>query len=63
MKKFIPYEKLSKKQQKILNRQKRTTWGCLSPVTRKPQNSKAYSRAGTKHWKDDFPELRPCFLF
>lgn len=51
MEKFIPYEKLSKKRQRELNASRRTTWGSLNPVTRKPQNSKAYNRRKTQDWK------------
>ena len=40
---FTPYEKMSKKQQKELNNQKRVTWG-FQPVTRVKQSGKAYSR-------------------
>ena len=45
--KFIPYEKLSKKEKEKLNKARRQTWGPMSPVTRKPENSKAYNRAKT----------------
>lgn len=41
--KYIPYEKLSKKKKRELDAVKRTTWS-ISPVTRKPVNSKAYNR-------------------
>lgn len=51
MKKHIPFEKLSKKQQRAQNAQKRATWGELNPVTRKPENSKAYNRAKAQSWK------------
>jgi hypothetical protein len=44
MKKMIPYEKLSKKQQRALNNSKRVTWGNLNPITRIPPNSRAYNR-------------------
>lgn len=44
MEKFIPYEKLSKKEKRKLNQARRQTWGCLNPVTRKPENSRAYNR-------------------
>ena len=44
MEKFIPYEKMSKKERRKLDRSRRQTWGCLSPVTRKPENSRAYNR-------------------
>lgn len=41
---------------------KRQTWGELNPVTRKPQNSKAYNRKRTQKWKKELPDLRPfCF--
>ena len=45
MEKFIPYEKLSKKEKRRLDLSRRTTWGNLNPVTRKPASSKAYNRA------------------
>jgi hypothetical protein len=44
MEKFTPYEKLSKRRQRELNRHKRRQWGSQSPVTRKPQNPQAYNR-------------------
>lgn len=44
MEKFVPFEKLSKKKQQELNKQRRTTWGGLNPTTRKPDNSRAYNR-------------------
>ena len=57
MEKFIPYEKLSKKKQRELNRRKRGTWGELSPVTRKPENPKAYNRRKALSWKE--PDFVP----
>lgn len=62
MEKFIPYEKLSKKEQRRLNSARRGTWGALSPVTRKPQSSKAYNRKRTQAWKKDVPYLRSSYL-
>ena len=44
MERFVPYEKLSKKKKKELDRAKRGTWGCLDPVTRVKPNGKAYNR-------------------
>lgn len=52
MKKLIPYEKLSKKKQRELDRLKRNTWGELNPVTRKPENPKAYNRRKARNWND-----------
>ncbi|MBO5867536.1 MAG: hypothetical protein J6Q54_01350 [Oscillospiraceae bacterium] len=44
MKKFVPYEKLSKKERRKQDSARRNTWGALKPVTRKPKNSRAYDR-------------------
>ena len=52
MERFIPYEKLSKKKQRELDRLKRNTWGELNPVTRKPENPKAYNRRKARNWND-----------
>ena len=48
MSKFIPYEKLSKKEKRKQDSKKRNTWGSFSPVIRKPENSKAYNRSDMK---------------
>ena len=55
MEKFIPYEKLSKKEKRKLDQAKRQTWGDLNPVTRKPENSKAYNRNKARNWKREQP--------
>ena len=52
MDKFIPYEKLSKKQQKAYNARKRRTWS-INPVTRRPDDPKAYKRKKTRKWDQD----------
>jgi hypothetical protein len=62
MEKYIPYEKLSKKEKRKLDNAKRSTWGDLNPVTRKPQNSKAYNRRKAQSWKrDGAPDSVPSF--
>lgn len=53
MKKLIPYEKLSKKKRRELNAKKRGSWGGMNPVTRKPENPKAYNRKKAQRWKGD----------
>lgn len=53
MDKFIPYEKLSKKEKRKIDQARRQTWGNLSPVTRKPESSKAYNRKKAQNWKRD----------
>ena len=63
MEKFIPYEKLSKKEKRALDARKRGTWGGLNPVTRKPANPRAYDRNKAKRWKDDDAPSSPCLFF
>lgn len=52
MAKFIPKDKLSKKAQKELNRQRRVTWG-FSPVTKTVDNRKIYSRKQKAQNRED----------
>ena len=52
MEKFIPYEKLSKKEKKRRDAMKRGTWHGINPVTRKPVSSKAYNRRKAGKWYD-----------
>ena len=63
MEKFIPYEKLSKKEKRKLDLAKRQTWGKLNPVTRKPENSKAYNRNKARNWKRDYHETSSGYFF
>lgn len=44
MQKFIPFAKLSKKAQQVMNKNKRKSWGNIDPTTKRPANSKAYNR-------------------
>lgn len=62
MKKYIPYGKLSKKEKRRLDSARRGTWGPVAPVTRKPQNSKAYSRQKAQNWKKELPDSVSCFV-
>ncbi len=55
MDKYIPYERLSKKEKRKLDAVRRNTWGDLNPVTRKPENSKAYNRRKAQSWKKEIP--------
>ena len=59
MEKFIPYEKLSKKEKRKIDAAKRTTWGEINPITRKPQNSKAYNRNKSRNWQREYHEPIP----
>ena len=60
MEKFIPYEKLSKKEKRKMDLSKRQTWNSLNPVTRKPVSSKAYNRRKAQSWKKDIPFSARC---
>lgn len=61
MKQFVPDEKLSKKKQRELNKQKRGSWGDLNPVTRKSEHLKAYNRKKARQrWSDS--DRRTCLL-
>lgn len=53
MNKFIPYEKLAKRQKREIDSTRRGSWGGINPVTRKPPNPKAYNRKKTRTWMDD----------
>ena len=63
METYIPYEKLSKKEKRRLDNQRRNTWGEVNPVTRKPENSKAYNRSKARNWKRDDHEPIPGIFF
>lgn len=56
MDKFIPKEKLSKKEIKKLNNKKRVVWSGVSPVTRKPKSKKAYDRKKARQINKDLNE-------
>ena len=62
MEKFIPYEKLSKKEKRRLDNARRQNWGEMNPVTRKPQNSRAYNRKKTQDWKREMPHDAVSFI-
>lgn len=63
MEKFIPYEKLSKKEKRKIDAAQRKTWGELNPVTRKPKNSKAYIRNKSRNWMCDRHETNSGTFF
>ena len=53
MKKHVSYDKLSKKKQLKIDKEKRGTWFGINPVTRKPESSRAYNRRKAQDWKKD----------
>lgn len=56
MEKFIPYENLSKKQQRKIDAMKRGSWGDVNPVSRKVESKKVYNRKRTQDWKKELPD-------
>lgn len=56
MEKFVPYEKMSKKQKREINKEKRNLWS-MNPVTRKSENKKAYNRKKLRRDYDSSAEL------
>ncbi len=60
MERYIPYDKMSKKQKKEWDSKQRTIWGG-NPVTRKTENKKHYNRKKVQRIdKSDFSE--PLFF-
>ena len=53
MARFVPKDKLSKKAQKELNRQRRITWD-FSPVTKTVDSKKLYNRKRNARNRDDY---------
>ena len=44
MGKYISYEKMSKKQQKLVNASQRGSWGNVKPITKVKASAKVYNR-------------------
>ena len=53
MKKFVEYEKLSKKQKRAIDKAKRASWGDVSPVSKKVESAKIYNRKKCRRWDSD----------
>lgn len=53
MDKFIPFAKLSKRKQRELAVARRGDWRGVNPVTRRPENPKAYDRKKARKWSED----------
>ena len=63
MEKLVPYDKLSKKKKKELDKARRGSWYGINPVTRKPENSRAYNRKKARTWSDDSTTVLFFFFF
>ncbi len=57
---YVPLEKRSKSEQREYHAARRGSWGAINPVTRKPQNPKAYKRKKPGQW---FKEHEPLTGF
>jgi len=62
MVRFIAYEKLPKKKQHELDRQKRGSWNGVNPVTRKSEDAKVYNRMKAQSWKKDSSDALLFYL-
>lgn len=62
MEKYVPYEKLSKKKKKEWNAKQRGSWYGMNPVTRKPENSRAYNRRKARKWGKDLRDRAFCIV-
>ena len=63
MDKFIPYEKLSKKEKRKIDQARRQTWGELNPVTRKPISSKVYNKKSRRTGSGSYRQQICDFLY
>ena len=60
MERYIPVDKLSKKQKKAYYAAKRGGWNGVNPVSRQVPSKKIYNRKQAKHWRE---EMLCLFLF
>ena len=60
MDRMIPRGKMSKKEKKAYDQRRRVVWQ-FSPVTRKKESAKAYSRKKRRRYGEDDPYLRFFF--
>ena len=61
MKRFVPRDKLGKKARKQLDTEQRATWA-FSPVTKKVESKKLYSRNRKSHDRYDDCGMGFCLL-
>ncbi len=62
MDKYIPYGKRSQKEKRKPDAARRSTWGGLNPVTRKPISSRADNCRKMQNWKKDLTSSASSFL-
>ena len=62
MERYIPVDKLSKKQKKAYYAAKRGSWNGVNPVSRQVPSKKIYNRKQAKHWREE-DALPVSFMF
>ena len=53
MNRFLPREKMGKREKRALDRARRQTWEGFNPITRTTENKKAYNRKKSPRWLND----------
>ena len=53
MERYIPVDKMSKKQKKAYYAAKRGSWNGVNPVSRQVPSKKIYNRKQAKHWREE----------
>lgn len=61
MERYIPVDKLSKKQKKAYYAAKRGSWNGVNPVSRQVPSKKIYNRKQAKHWREE--DALPVFIW
>ena len=61
MKKFVEYEKLSKKRKREIDKARRADWNGVVPVTKKIESAKLYNRK--RHQRRDWESGAGVFLY
>ena len=61
MERYIPVDKLSKKQKKAYYAARRGSWNGVNPVSRQVPSKKLYNRKQAKHWRKE--DALPVFLY
>ncbi len=52
MERYIPVDKMSKKQKKAYYAARRGSWSGVNPVSRAVPSKKIYNRKQAKHWRE-----------
>lgn len=53
MERYIPVDKMSKKQKKAYYAARRGNWSGVNPVSRAVPSKKIYNRKQAKHWREE----------